>query len=171
MIVLLIKLTSPGSVLFVQDRYGLNVRKIAVYKFRSMTVCENDAGTLKQAQRTDASVTPLGAVLRRTSLDELPQFFNVLQGRMSVVGPKTARGGAQRAVPQADQGLHVAPQGKPGITGWTQVNGWRGEADTMEKMRKRVEHDLEYIRNWSLWLDVKIVWLTICRSFNDLQAY
>jgi len=170
-IAIAIKLTSRGSVIFVQDRYGLNGRKIKVYKFRSMTVCENDSGEIKQAGRLDARVTKLGAFLRRTSLDELPQFINVLQGRMSVVGPRPHAVAHNEQYRKRIKGYMWRHKVKPGITGWAQVNGWRGETDTLEKMEKRVEYDLDYIRNWSPWLDIKIVWLTIFRGFNDPKAY
>jgi len=165
-----IKATSPGPVLFRQRRYGLGGEEIWVWKFRTMTVME-DGDEIPQAQRGDHRVTKIGAFLRRTSLDELPQFFNALQGRMSIVGPRP------HAVAHNEQFRKVVPKYmvrhivKPGITGWAQVNGWRGETDTVEKMQRRVDYDLEYIRNWSLGLDVKIIWLTVLHGFTHRNAY
>ncbi|WOX04845.1 undecaprenyl-phosphate glucose phosphotransferase [Microbulbifer pacificus] len=165
-----IKLTSKGPVIFKQHRYGLDGRPIKVWKFRSMTTQDN-GDTVVQAKKGDARITPVGAFLRRTSLDELPQFINVLQGRMSIVGPRphaVAHNEQYRAVVN---GYMLRHKVKPGITGWAQVNGWRGETDTVEKMSKRVEHDLQYIRNWSLWLDIRIVWMTLFRGFVGSNAY
>lgn len=159
-----IKLTSPGPVIFKQRRYGLDGQQIWVYKFRSMTVCE-DGGTVTQATRNDQRITPLGALLRKTSLDELPQFINVLQGRMSVVGPRPHAVAHNEEYRKLIKGYMVRHKVKPGITGWAQVNGFRGETDTLEKMEQRVHYDLEYLRNWSPRLDMlivaKTVWLTI----------
>jgi putative colanic acid biosynthesis UDP-glucose lipid carrier transferase len=160
LISILIKCDSPGPVIFKQRRYGLNGEEVTVWKFRSMRVCE-DAGEIKQATKNDPRITPLGAFLRRSSMDELPQFFNVLQGRMSIVGPRphaVAHNEYYRSMVRAYMWRHKV---KPGITGWAQVNGWRGETDTLYKMEKRIEYDLWYIRHWSLWLDIKIVWRTI----------
>ncbi|WP_105103526.1 undecaprenyl-phosphate glucose phosphotransferase [Microbulbifer pacificus] len=165
-----VKLTSRGPVIFKQHRYGLDGRPIKVWKFRSMTTQDN-GNTVVQAKKGDARITPLGAFLRRTSLDELPQFINVLQGRMSIVGPRphaVAHNEQYRAVVN---GYMLRHKVKPGITGWAQVNGWRGETDTVEKMSKRVEHDLQYIRNWSLWLDIRIVWMTLFKGFVGSNAY
>lgn len=165
-----IKLTSRGPVLFRQHRYGLRGNKIEVWKFRTMTVCENGEDVL-QVSRGDSRVTRFGAFLRRTSLDELPQLFNVLQGNMSLVGPRP------HAVAHNEQYRHLIGRYmlrhkvKPGITGLAQVNGWRGETDSLDKMEKRVEYDLAYIHNWSLWLDLKILFLTAFRAFNDKNAY
>jgi len=166
-----IKLTSKGPIIFKQYRYGLNGQKIEVYKFRSMTVCENDSTVIRQAGKNDARVTPLGAFLRRTSLDELPQFINVLQGRMSVVGPRPHAVAHNEQYRKLIKGYMWRHKVKPGITGWAQINGWRGETDTLEKMEKRVEYDLNYIREWSIWLDIKIVCRTIFKGFNDPNAY
>lgn len=155
-----IKVTSPGPVIFKQRRYGLKGNEVMVWKFRSMTVCE-DSGAIQQAGRNDARVTPFGAVLRRTSMDEFPQFFNVIQGHMSIVGPRphaVSHNEEYRKLIKAYMWRHKV---KPGITGWAQVNGWRGETDTLYKMEKRVEYDLWYIRHWSLWLDINIIWRTI----------
>ncbi|WP_051083146.1 undecaprenyl-phosphate glucose phosphotransferase [Hydrogenovibrio halophilus] len=155
-----VKLSSQGPVLFKQVRYGMDGREIKVYKFRTMTVMENGE-KVEQAKANDPRVTAVGRFLRRTSLDELPQFYNVLQGRMSVVGPRPhakAHNELYRDLVPRYMQRHLV---KPGITGWAQVNGWRGETDTLDKMQKRVEFDLHYIKNWSLWLDLKIMVLTL----------
>ncbi|MFI3245041.1 MAG: undecaprenyl-phosphate glucose phosphotransferase [Ferrimonas sp.] len=169
-ITLAIKLTSPGPIIFKQYRYGMDGRKIKVWKFRSMHTMENGE-VIKQATKDDTRVTRLGAFLRRTSLDELPQFFNVLQGQMSVVGPRPHAVAHNEQYRTLIGGYMLRHHMKPGITGWAQINGWRGETDTLEKMEKRLEFDLAYIRNWSLWLDIKIVFLTIFKGFNDSNAY
>ncbi len=169
-VALAIRLTSPGPAIFVQRRYGLDGREIRVYKFRSMTVAE-DGTSVVQAQRDDKRVTPLGAFLRRTSLDELPQFINVLQGRMSVVGPRPHAVAHNELYRKLVKGYMVRHKVKPGITGAAQVNGFRGETDTLDKMRGRVEHDLDYLRNWSLKLDVLIILKTIRVVLNDRKAY
>jgi putative colanic acid biosynthesis UDP-glucose lipid carrier transferase len=165
-----IKVTSPGPVLFKQRRYGLNGAVVEVWKFRSMTVCE-DGENIPQAKKNDARVTALGAFLRRTSLDELPQFINVLQGTMSVVGPRPHALVHNEEYRKLIKGYMLRHKVKPGITGWAQVNGWRGETDTLDKMQKRVEYDLEYIQNWSLWLDLKIITLTVFHGFTGKNAY
>lgn len=165
-----IKATSPGPVLFKQRRYGLNGAVVEVWKFRSMMVCE-DGENIPQAKKNDARVTALGAFLRRTSLDELPQFINVLQGSMSVVGPRPHALAHNEQYRKLIKGYMLRHKVKPGITGWAQVNGWRGETDTLDKMQKRIEYDLEYIRNWSLWFDLKIVVLTILRGFSGKNIY
>ena len=166
----MIKFTSRGPVLFKQDRYGLDGKKIKVWKFRSMTVTEN-ADKVVQATKGDARITPLGSFLRRTSLDELPQFFNALKGDMSVVGPRPHAVAHNETYRNQVDYYMLRHKVKPGITGWAQVNGWRGETDTIDKMEMRIQFDLEYIRNWSLWLDCKIVIFTVFRSFNDKNAY
>lgn len=165
-----IKLTSPGPAIFRQRRYGLKGEVVYVWKFRSMTVYE-DGVNIPQAKQGDARITPFGAFLRKTSLDELPQFINVLQGTMSVVGPRPHAVAHNEEYRRLIHGYMLRHKVKPGITGWAQVNGWRGETDTLEKMQKRVECDLHYIQNWSLWLDLKIVWLTIWRGFGGRNAY
>lgn len=170
MIALAVKLTSKGPVLFKQTRYGLKGEKIQVWKFRSMTVCE-DGDDITQATRGDSRYTPIGEFLRRTSLDELPQFFNVLQGNMSIVGPRPHAVAHNEQYRSLIPGYMLRHMIKPGITGWAQVNGWRGETNTIYKMRKRIEFDLEYMREWSLWLDIKIIILTIFRAFRDKNAY
>ena len=169
-IAIAVKVTSKGPVLFKQTRYGQKGEKIRVWKFRSMTVCE-DGDTVTQATRGDSRYTKIGAFLRRTSLDELPQFFNVLQGTMSIVGPRPHAVAHNEQYRQIIPGYMLRHLVKPGITGWAQVNGWRGETNTIHKMRKRIEFDLEYMREWSLWLDMKIIFLTIFRGFNDKNAY
>lgn len=163
-IAIAVKVTSPGPIIFKQRRYGLDGQQILVYKFRSMTVTE-DGHTVTQATKNDQRITPLGAFLRKTSLDELPQFINVLQGRMSVVGPRPHAVAHNEEYRKLIKGYMVRHKVKPGITGWAQVNGFRGETDTLEKMEQRVHYDLEYLRNWSPRLDMLIVaktaWLTI----------
>ncbi|QHF02898.1 MULTISPECIES: undecaprenyl-phosphate glucose phosphotransferase [Pseudomonas syringae group] len=170
LIALAIKLTSPGPVLFRQRRYGLDGRPIMVWKFRSMNVQEN-GDVVRQATRNDTRITPLGAFLRRTSLDELPQFFNVLRGDMSIVGPRPHAVAHNEQYRKQVSGYMLRHKVKPGITGWAQINGWRGETDTLDKMRKRVEFDLEYIEHWSIWLDLKIILLTLFKGFLNKNAF
>jgi len=171
LIALGVKLTSPGPVLFKQKRLGWDGQPFKVYKFRSMVVHREEGGLLTQASMGDVRVTPFGAFLRRTSLDELPQFFNVLRGTMSIVGPRP------HAIEHNEQYKELVDdymrrhKVKPGITGWAQINGWRGETDTLEKMRKRVEYDLYYIENWSLWFDLRIILLTVFKGFVNKNAY
>ena len=155
-----IKLSSHGPVLFTQRRYGLAGEEIKVYKFRTMTVAE-DGDCIIQAKKNDHRVTAFGKFLRKTSFDELPQFINVLQGRMSVVGPRPHAVAHNEMYRKIIKGYMIRHKVKPGVTGWAQVNGLRGETDTLEKMAKRIEHDLEYIRNWSLMLDFWIILKTI----------
>jgi putative colanic acid biosynthesis UDP-glucose lipid carrier transferase len=169
-IAIAIKATSRGPVIFKQKRYGIKGESIEVWKFRSMSVCEN-GDDIKQATANDSRVTPLGAFLRRTSLDELPQFLNVLSGSMSVVGPRPHAVAHNEFYRKQIQGYMLRHKVKPGITGQAQINGCRGETDTIEKMQARVHHDLEYLRGWSLWLDVKIVFMTILKGFVSKQAY
>lgn len=170
LIALAIKLTSKGPVLFRQRRYGLDGRPIMVWKFRSMNVQEN-GDVVRQATRNDTRITPLGAFLRRTSLDELPQFFNVLRGDMSIVGPRPHALAHNEQYRRQVSGYMLRHKVKPGITGWAQINGWRGETDTLDKMRKRVEFDLEYIEHWSIWLDLKIILLTLFKGFFNKNAF
>jgi len=165
-----VKLTSRGPAIFKQKRYGLDGNPIEVWKFRSMKVMENDEKVI-QATKGDTRITTIGAFLRRTSLDELPQFINVLQGGMSIVGPRPHAVVHNEQYRKLIKGYMLRHKVKPGITGWAQINGWRGETDTLEKMEKRVEFDLEYIRNWSLWFDIKIVILTVFKGFNSKNAY
>ena len=165
-----VRLTSRGPVLFRQRRYGLDGREITVWKFRTMTVVE-DGGDVVQARRSDDRVTPLGAFLRRTSLDELPQFVNVLRGDMSIVGPRPHAVAHNEAYRSLIPGYMLRHKVKPGITGWAQVNGWRGETDTLDKMEGRVRLDLWYIRNWSLWLDLRIIVKTAFVVLAGENAY
>jgi len=165
-----VKLTSPGPVIFRQGRYGLDGRVFRVWKFRTMSVCE-DGDQFVQARRGDARVTPLGAFLRRTSLDELPQFFNVLQGHMSIVGPRPHPTALDERYRRLIKGYMLRNRVRPGITGLAQVNGFRGETDTLEKMAGRVRYDLEYIKGWSLLLDLRIILQTIWKGFRSENAY
>jgi len=165
-----VKLSSPGPVLFRQRRYGLDGRQITVYKFRTMVVLE-DGEEIKQATRDDQRITPFGRFLRRASLDELPQFINVVQGRMSIVGPRPHAVAHNETYRKLINGYMVRHKVKPGITGWAQVNGLRGETDTVDKMRQRIEYDLGYLRNWSLRLDLQIIAKTIFLVFRDGRAY
>ena len=167
---LAVKLTSPGPILFKQTRYGIDGKAIKVWKFRSMTVMENGA-KVTQAKKNDVRLTSIGSFLRSKSLDELPQFFNVLQGRMSIVGPRPHAVAHNEEYRTIISGYMLRHKVKPGITGWAQVNGWRGETDTLKKMEKRIEYDLDYIRNWSLGFDIKIVIATAFKSFVDKSAY
>ena len=165
-----IRLASPGPVLFKQRRYGADGKEIIVYKFRSMTVCE-DSDEIRQAQKNDTRVTPLGAFLRRTSLDELPQFINVLQGHMSIVGPRPHAVAHNELYRKLIKGYMVRHKVKPGITGWAQVNGSRGETETLEKMQQRIEYDLDYLRNWSLRMDLYIIVKTVWVVLRQRNAY
>lgn len=170
LIALGIKLTSKGPVFFKQTRYGMNGEKIKVWKFRSMTVME-DGAHVNQTQRQDPRVTPFGGFLRRTSLDELPQFFNVLSGSMSLVGPRPHAVSHNEHYRGLIKGYMLRHKVKPGITGLAQVSGFRGETETVDKMAGRVTCDLQYISNWSLFLDLKILWRTIFKGFISEQAY
>lgn len=170
LIAIAVKLTSPGPVLFKQRRYGLHGEEIMVWKFRSMSVME-DGGKVTQATKGDVRVTRLGHFLRRTSLDEFPQFFNVLTGSMSIVGPRPHAVAHNEQYRSQVSYYMLRHKVKPGVTGWAQINGWRGETDTLDKMENRVKFDLQYIKNWSIWLDLKIVFLTILRGFYQKNAY
>ncbi len=165
-----VKLSSPGPILFQQQRYGLNGEEINVYKFRSMTVCENGANVV-QATRHDARITPFGNFLRKKSLDELPQFINVLQGRMSIVGPRPHAVAHNELYRKKIKGYMIRHKVRPGITGWAQVNGYRGETDTIDKMEKRIDYDLDYLRNWSLAMDLLIILKTVGVVIKDENAY
>jgi putative colanic acid biosysnthesis UDP-glucose lipid carrier transferase len=165
-----VKLSSPGPVLFRQRRYGLDGRKIVVYKFRSMTVAE-DGDLVRQATRNDSRVTRFGAFIRRTSLDELPQFINVLQGRMSVVGPRPHAVAHNELYRKLIRGYMIRHKVRPGVTGLAQVTGFRGETETVEKMKGRIEQDLRYLRNWSLLLDLQIILKTIVVVLQKRNAY
>lgn len=165
-----VKISSPGPIIFRQIRYGMDGKPIKVWKFRSMTVMEND-GKVTQATKNDIRVTKVGRFLRSSSLDELPQFFNVLFGQMSVVGPRPHAVAHNEQYRALIKGYMLRHKVKPGITGLAQINGWRGETDTLEKMEKRIEFDLLYIRGWSIWLDMKIIFLTIFKGFFNKSAY
>jgi putative colanic acid biosynthesis UDP-glucose lipid carrier transferase len=165
-----VKLSSPGPVLFKQRRYGLDGKRIVVYKFRTMTV-EEDGDLVRQATKNDSRVTRFGGFLRRTSLDELPQFINVLQGCMSVVGPRPHAVAHNEIYRKLIRGYMIRHKVKPGITGFAQVNGWRGETDTVDKMKRRIEYDLQYLRNWSLLLDLQIILKTLVVVVQKDNAY
>lgn len=165
-----VKFTSKGPVFFKQNRYGIDGKPIKVWKFRSMNVME-DGAKVTQATKNDSRFTPIGQFIRKTSLDELPQFINVLQGQMSIVGPRPHAVAHNEEYRKLVDGYMLRHKVKPGITGWAQINGWRGETDTLDKMEKRIEFDLEYIRNWSLFFDLKIVFLTIFKGFVNKNAY
>jgi putative colanic acid biosynthesis UDP-glucose lipid carrier transferase len=171
LIALAVKASSPGPVLFRQRRHGLAGSTIEVYKFRTMYVDQPEPEKVHQACRNDPRVTPIGRFLRRTSLDELPQFLNVLQGRMSIVGPRPHALEHNEYYKHRVESYMWRHRVKPGITGWAQVNGWRGETDALEKMEKRVDHDFWYIDNWSPWLDLKIIALTLVRVLKDRNVY
>ncbi|MGA7812483.1 undecaprenyl-phosphate glucose phosphotransferase [Caballeronia sp.] len=166
-----VKLSSRGPVFFKQRRKGADGRVFTIYKFRSMRLHEQKAGVLEQAHRGDSRVTKVGAFLRRTSLDELPQFFNVLRGEMSVVGPRPHALEHDDLYQKVVSGYIHRYRIKPGITGWAQVNGFRGETDRIEKMEGRVAHDLYYLGNWSFGLDMRIIFATIFKGMRHTNAY
>jgi len=170
LIALAIKLGSKGPVFFRQRRYGAGGTEIEVWKFRSMRV-EEDGPQVAQATKQDPRVTPLGRFLRRSSLDELPQLINVVRGDMSLIGPRPHAVAHNELYQRQIVEYMLRHKVKPGITGWAQVNGWRGETDTLRKMVYRVEHDLYYIRHWSAWLDFKILWLTVFGRKVRQNAY
>jgi putative colanic acid biosynthesis UDP-glucose lipid carrier transferase len=170
LIAIAIKLTSPGPIFFRQKRYGLSGEQIGVWKFRSMRVCENGAD-VKQASKTDDRITPLGRILRKTSLDELPQLFNVIDGSMSLVGPRPHANAHNEQYRSLIDGYMLRHKVKPGITGLAQVNGARGETETLDKMERRIEFDHRYIREWSLWMDCKILVKTALVVFKQENAY
>jgi len=169
-IALLVKWSSPGPIIFKQRRYGLDGREIAVYKFRTMQVTE-DGESIRQATKFDKRITPIGNVLRRSSLDELPQLINVLQGRMSLVGPRPHAVAHNEEYRKLIKGYMIRHKVLPGITGLAQVNGCRGETAKLEEMEARVNYDLDYLRRWSPMLDIKIILLTVVRLFRDDKAY
>jgi putative colanic acid biosynthesis UDP-glucose lipid carrier transferase len=164
-----VKLSSPGPILFRQRRYGLNGEEIKVCKFRSMTVCE-DGPVVTQASSDDDRVTRIGRFIRRTSLDELPQLFNVLQGTMSLVGPRPHAIAHNEKYRRLISGYMIRHKVRPGITGLAQVQGLRGETETVEKMAERVRYDLEYLRNWSPWLDVRILFKSLLVIWSDYKS-
>lgn len=167
---ILVKLSSPGPVFFRQKRYGLDGKEIFVWKFRSMRTCDNGP-TVKQATKGDPRITAVGAVLRRTSLDELPQLFNVIEGTMSLVGPRPHANAHNEHYRKLIRGYMLRHKVKPGITGLAQVEGYRGETETLDKMQKRIEFDHRYIQQWSLWLDVRIILKTFWVVFRQPNAY
>jgi putative colanic acid biosynthesis UDP-glucose lipid carrier transferase len=167
---LLVKRSSTGPVFFRQRRYGLDGREILVWKFRTMTCCDNGA-VVRQASRDDERVTPIGRLLRRTSLDELPQLFNVLEGSMSLVGPRPHANAHNEQYRGMIEGYMLRHKVKPGITGLAQVSGYRGETETLEKMEQRVACDHQYIREWSFWMDVKILLKTLAVVLRQRNAY
>lgn len=165
-----VKMSSPGPIIFRQKRYGLDGKEITVYKFRSMTVMEDGATEYRTATRNDSRVTPFGAFIRRTSLDELPQLLNVLEGSMSMVGPRPLVIATNERYRRQLSGYMVRHKVKPGITGWAQINGARG-GDDLESMRRRLHLDLEYLQNWSLGFDISIILKTIKLVWADRHAY
>ena len=165
-----VKISSPGPVIFRQKRYGIDGAPINVWKFRTMTVCE-DGAKVTQATRNDSRIKPYGAFLRKYSLDELPQFINVLQGCMSIVGPRPHAVSHNEHYRKEISQYMLRHKVKPGITGLAQINGCRGETDTLEKMERRVAYDLRFIQNWSLLLDLKIIFLTFFQAFYKPDAY
>lgn len=177
-IALAVKLSSPGPVIFKQKRYGLNGQRFMLYKFRSMYVEDPSGGRgptgsrdLDQATRNDPRVTPIGRFIRRTSIDELPQFFNVLKGEMSVVGPRPHTVAHNEHYRKAVKRYMVRHKVKPGLTGWAQVHGLRGETEQLVRMEERIRFDLEYIKNWSPMMDLRIVLMTVAMIFRDKNAY
>ncbi|MDQ7989591.1 MAG: undecaprenyl-phosphate glucose phosphotransferase [Candidatus Dactylopiibacterium sp.] len=169
-VALAVRLSSPGPVIFSQRRYGLDGKEVVVYKFRSMTVTEDGDKAYTQVAKGDARVTRVGAFIRKTSLDELPQFINVLQGRMSIVGPRPHAVAVNEKYRPQIPGYMVRHKVRPGITGWAQVNGYRG-GDDLEHMTKRIYFDLQYLRNWSLALDLRIILRTVGLVARDSSAY
>mgnify|MGYP000630243597 CR=1 FL=1 len=169
-IALAIRLTSPGPALFKQRRFGLDGSEIVVWKFRTMTVVEDGSSTYAQAVRDDPRITPVGAMLRRTSLDELPQLFNVVQGSMSLVGPRPHAIRVNENYRRLIAGYMIRHKVRPGLTGWAQVNGARG-GDDLASMRRRIAYDLEYLRNWSFAFDLKIILLSVRVPFADSAAF
>jgi putative colanic acid biosynthesis UDP-glucose lipid carrier transferase len=170
MVAIMVRSSSPGPVIFKQRRYGLDGREIAVYKFRTMKVTE-DGAYVRQASKGDPRITKIGAILRRSSLDELPQLINVLQGRMSLVGPRPHAVAHNEEYRKLIKGYMVRHKVLPGITGLAQVNGCRGETSQLEEMEARVNFDLDYLRHWSPLLDIKIILLTVLVLFRDEKAY
>ncbi len=169
-IAIAVKLSSPGPIIFKQRRYGLDGKEILVYKFRSMT-CTEDSAHIEQARQNDKRITPLGAFLRKTSMDELPQFINVLQGRMSIVGPRPHAVAHNELYRKLIKGYMMRHKVRPGITGWAQINGLRGETSTLDQMQGRIDFDLDYLRNWSVRLDLYIIFKTIRLVIKDQKAY
>lgn len=173
-VALAVKFTSKGPIFFKQTRYGFNNEKIGVYKFRSMYVDQCDAQAVKLVTKGDPRVTRVGAFIRKTSLDELPQLINVLKGELSIVGPRPHAMQAKadgHIYDEVVEGYFARHKVKPGITGWAQINGWRGETDTVDKIERRVEYDLQYIDNWSVFFDLYILAMTPVSLLNTKNAY
>jgi len=169
-----VKISSPGPIIFKQKRHGFNNEAIDVYKFRSMYTNMSDPSARNAVTKGDPRVTRVGRFLRKSSIDELPQIFNVLRGQLSLVGPRphaVAAQTADRTYSDVVEGYFARHRVKPGVTGWAQINGWRGEIDNDEKIRFRTAFDLYYIENWSLWLDLKILFMTPIRLLNTENAY
>jgi lipopolysaccharide/colanic/teichoic acid biosynthesis glycosyltransferase len=169
-----VKVSSPGPIIFRQKRHGFNNETIEVYKFRSMYTHMSDPTARNAVTKGDPRVTPVGRFLRKSSIDELPQIFNVLKGQLSLVGPRPHAVLAQtanRTYSDVVEGYFARHRVKPGVTGWAQINGWRGEIDNDEKIKFRTAFDLYYIENWSLWFDLKILFLTPIRLLNTENAY
>jgi putative colanic acid biosynthesis UDP-glucose lipid carrier transferase len=158
---LLVKLSGPGPVLFHQQRHGVGGEPIDILKFRSMKIHQESTDSVTQATRDDDRFTGIGKFIRKTSIDELPQLFNVLSGRMSLVGPRPHAVEHNQAYAERINAYLARHRIKPGITGLAQINGFRGETETLDKMEKRVQYDMQYINNWSFWLDIKILLLTL----------
>jgi len=167
----MVKISSPGPVFFRQKRKGIDGHEFEIYKFRSMKVHAETTGKVTQATRGDPRITAVGAFLRKTSLDELPQFINVLKGEMSVVGPRPHALEHDDIYKDLVKGYMHRYRIKPGITGWAQINGYRGETDRIAKMMGRVKLDLYYMQHWTFWLDIKIVVLTLWKGFVGHNAY
>jgi putative colanic acid biosynthesis UDP-glucose lipid carrier transferase len=170
LVAIMVKVSSPGPIIFKQRRYGLDGKEIAVYKFRTMRVTE-DGAQIRQASRSDSRITRIGGILRRSSLDELPQLINVLQGRMSLVGPRPHAVAHNEEYRKLIKGYMVRHKVLPGITGLAQVNGCRGETAELKDMEARVNFDLDYLRHWTPMLDIKIICLTVVKVFRDDKAY
>jgi putative colanic acid biosynthesis UDP-glucose lipid carrier transferase len=170
LIVIAVRFTSKGPVLYWSDRIGKDNKVFKMPKFRSMRI-DTPAVATHLLDNPDSYLSPIGGFLRRSSLDELPQFVNVIQGRMSVVGPRPHATAHDieygNLIPEYNQRFLV----KPGITGLAQISGWRGETNTLDKMQKRINMDLIYINNWTLWLDIKIIFITMWKGFNNKNAY
>jgi putative colanic acid biosynthesis UDP-glucose lipid carrier transferase len=167
----LIKLDSPGTVFYCPVRIGKGGRPFKVFKFRSMRENDAHAGGILSTQKDDPRITKVGRILRKYSLDELPQFFNVLLGDMSVVGPRPHRSYLNQQLQESVDKYMIRHYFKPGITGWAQVNGWRGPTETDEQRKQRTLHDLWYMENWSLWLDVRIVYKTVFNGQTHKSAF
>lgn len=165
-----VRISSPGPIVFRQKRYGVGGKEIEVFKFRSMRV-EDHNSEIRQATKNDDRITAVGKFIRKSSLDELPQFFNVLQGSMSIVGPRPHAIQHNEIYRKLIPGYMLRHKVKPGITGWAQVNGLRGETETVDKMRRRIQHDLVYISHWSFSFDLKIILRTALLVFKDVNAY